>query len=184
MRNVSESFMIEKKFKEIASQFGYKYVFSQTRIKSIGGSNIPIDTHELSVVHKSVTIKLIYEFGNKSLAEVHSLIEGVRAFPNFTISTKSQIKRLFSKNKSPFIVKTKHTALKTLLLDTLMASNYKEIAKNTVFEPTIKGVLEGNQYVISTSFYLGFEDKEMSILPSINLHKNLIDTIKAADFEA
>ena len=47
-----------------------------------------------------------------------------------------------------------------------------------MFEPEIKGSMKGDEYILTTKFYLGFDDKEMSILPSINLHKMVIDKIK------
>lgn len=170
--------MIQKKFKEIASQINCEYVFSQEHLQSIGGSNIPIDSHNLTVEHNSVVIKLTYEFGNTSLGEITSNIETTKELPNITVVTKSQIKRLFSKNKSPFVVKTDDSGFKTFFMNSLESSNYNQIAKKTVFEPEIKGSMKGDEYILTTKFYLGFDDKEMSILPSINLHKMVIDKIK------
>jgi hypothetical protein len=170
--------MIRKKFKEIASHINCEYVFSQEYFKSIGGSNIPVDSHNLTVNHNSAVIKLTYEFGNTSIGEITSIIETMKELPNITVVTKSQIKRLFSKNKSPFVVKTDDSGFKTFFIDALESCNYNQIAKKTVFEPEIKGFMKGDEYIIRTKFYLGFDDKEMSILPSINLHKKVIDKIK------
>jgi len=41
----------------------------------------------------------------------------------------------------------------------------------------MKGTLEGDTYILRTDFYLGFAEKELSILPSINVHKKIIDKL-------
>ena len=104
-------------------------------MQSIGGSNIPIDSHNLTVEHNSVVIKLTYEFGNTSLGEITSNIETTKELPNITVVTKSQIKRLFSKNKSPFVVKTDDSGFKTFFMNSLESSNYNQIAKKQCLSP-------------------------------------------------
>lgn len=167
--------MIKEKFEEIAAQLGCHYDYEEEFIKSLGGSNIPISHHRMTIEYKSVLIKLIYEFGNTNLAEVKCTIETRKNLPLLSLSTKSQMKRLFSKNKSPFIVKCKDPMFESYVRSTLDLSYYHSLARETSFEPELNGVKEQGNYNLTTIFYLGFDNKEMSILPSIDLHKKIID---------
>ncbi|WP_157454183.1 hypothetical protein [Crocinitomix catalasitica] len=165
------------KFKEVANQIGGEYVFHAQKIKSLGGSNIASNAHEITLVYKSILITLIYDFGITNLAEIECVIKSRKALPEFSVATKNQIKRLFSRDKSPFKVKSSDPLLDSRILKCLVDSNYQTLANETQFEPEIQGSYREDMYRIYTKFYLGFEHKEMSILPSIDFYKMVIDEI-------
>nr|WP_299206737.1 hypothetical protein [uncultured Brumimicrobium sp.] len=169
--------MIREKFEEIASQLGCKYEYSEKRHVSLISRNIPASYHQMTLEYKTVKIEVLYEFGGQNLAWVKSSIKTNKNLPNFTVNTKSQIKRLFSKDKHPFIVKSDDTLFKAFILKTLETTSYNEIANKTTFEPKLSGNKIEGYYKINTNFYIGFDNKEQSILPSINLHKSIIDKI-------
>ena len=169
--------MIKEKFKEVANLIGGVYQFHAQKIKSLGGSNIATDTHELTFFYKSIMIKLMFDFGITNLAEIECVIKSRKVLPEFSVATKNQIKRLFSRDKSPFKVKSSDPLLGSRILKCLVDSNYQTLANETQFEPEIQGSYREDKYSIYTKFYLGFEHKEMSILPSIDLYKMVIDEI-------
>lgn len=170
--------MIKEKFEEISAEFGYPYTYQEEYIKSLGGSNIPITTHRLVVEYKSITILLNYEFGNTTMAEVKCSVPTKQVLPEFKVSTKSQINRLFTQKSDTFSITCADNNFKSALKEILANSKYTEIANSTQFEPQISGTFKDEVYHLKTSFYLGFNDKEQSILPSIDLHKALILYIK------
>jgi len=169
--------MIKEKFEEIAEQLGCDYNYSEERHVSLVSGNIPISYHSLTLTYKTVKIELQYEFGGQNLASVKSAIETDKKVPDFKVKTRSQIKRLFSRNKSPFIVQSKDDLFDVFILNVLDDAGYNEIATKTTFDPELSGVNTADHYKLSTNFYLGFDDKENSILPSINLYKRIIDKI-------
>jgi hypothetical protein len=169
--------MIREKFEEIANQLNCKYEYSEKRLVSLISRNIPTSWHHITLEYNKVIINLVYEFGGDNLAEIKSSIKTVNNIPNFNVTTKNQIQRLFSKDKRPFRIETSDPLFESKIMNFLDSSKYNEIAQKTTFEPEISGVKKEGEYIICTSFYVGFKDKELSVLPSINLHKMFIDKI-------
>jgi hypothetical protein len=169
--------MIQENFEEIAIQLNGEYKYSEKRSVSAVSRNFPTSYHSLIVEYNSVSINLLYEFGTDHLAKIKSIIRTDKNLPDFSLTTKSHIKRLFSRDKGPFKIETSEPEFESILLDFLESSKYNELANKTTFEPEMKGLKSGAEYIVTTTFYLGFNDKELSIIPSINLHKMIIDEI-------
>jgi hypothetical protein len=169
--------MIKEAFENIASVVDGTYEYSEFRHVSLTSRDIPISFHRLSVIHENIPIDLIFEFGGHSMAKITSSVTVNEKTPSFTVTTRSQIRRLFSKDKHPFTVKSEDQNLKSTIYQFLSVSKYKEIAQKTTFEPQIRGEMEDGIYTIKTSFYLGFDDKEKAIIPSLDLHKNFIELL-------
>ncbi len=169
--------MIRAKFQEVANQLDCKYEYSEKGHVSIISRDIPVSFHKLTILYKSVTINLVYEFGGQNLGKVETIIDTNKKIHNFSVQTKSQIQRLFSKEKHVFKVEAKDHIFESEIKEILYSSKYNDIVIKTTFEPEIAGLKQEGQYTISTGFYLGFEDKELSIIPSIDLHKRIIDVV-------
>ena len=169
--------MIRAKFEEVANQLGCKYEYSEKGHVSFISRNIPASYHTLTLEYNSVTIKLVYELGSQNLGKVKSVIETSKNIVNFSVTTKSQIQRLFSKDKEPFKIESKDPIFESKIRTFLKSSIYHDMVNRTTFDPEICGVKSEGKYTIYTNFYLGFEDKELSIIPSIDVHKKIIDEI-------
>ncbi|XOV68718.1 MAG: hypothetical protein ACFHU9_05965 [Fluviicola sp.] len=169
--------MIKKAFENIAKEVNGTYEHSEFRHVSLTSRDIPTSFHSLSVVHLNIPIDLVFEFGGHNMATVNSSIAVQKTVPAFTVTTKSQMSRLFSKKKHPFTVKSEDQNFTSTINQFLSVSKYKEIAQKTTFEPQIHGEMEDGVYTINTSFYLGFDDKEKAIIPSLNLHRKFIEIL-------
>lgn len=169
--------MIRETFEEIAAQLNCKYDYSETRSVSLVLRNIPTTYHRITLEYKTVNIELLFEFGSQNHGWVKSSITTDKNLAGFTVETRSQIQRLFSNDKKPFIVKSDDPILESFILNALEESSYNEIALKTTFEPKISGTKESKQFMVKTDFYIGFADNEKAIIPSINLHKRIIDKI-------
>ena len=169
--------MIRETFEEVAAQLNCKYDYSETRSVSLVLRNIPTTYHRIALEYKTVNIELLFEFGSQNHGWVKSSITTDKNLAGFTVETRSQIQRLFSKDKKPFIVKSDDPILESFILNALEESKYNEIALKTTFEPKISGTKESKQFMVKTNFYIGFADNEKAIIPSINLHKIIIDKI-------
>lgn len=169
--------MIKTKFEEISKLLDCNYDYKEERHLSLLSRNIPISFHKINLEYNSIKIELLYEFGENNLALINSRIQTNKNLPSFIVNTRTQFQRLFSKEKNPFTVKSTDPLFESFIMNALEECSYNEIAMNTTFEPEIKGEYNENYYYITTKFYLGFKDKEESILPSINLYKKIIDKI-------
>lgn len=169
--------MLQEKIAEVAVQLNGQYNYEEYHVKSLGGSNIPVSIHNITVIYNSVEICLNYEFGNHSLGKIQSSFETSKILPEIKVSSRSPFNRLFSKGKKPFKIECDSSSLKEYVIRTLESSGYSALANRTTFEPEIHCIKRENSYELSTVFYMGFNDQEQSIIPSIEVHKQLIDKL-------
>lgn len=169
--------MLREKISEIAKQLNAQYNYEEYYVQSLGGSNIPISHHEIMLQYNAIAIRLDYEFGNHSLGKILSSFETSRILPEIKVSSRSQFNRLFSKEKNPFKIECDSSSLKEHVIHALESSGYSALANRTTFEPEIHCIKRENSYELNTVFYMGFNDQEQSIIPSIELHKQLIDKL-------
>ncbi len=167
--------MIESKFEEVSKEVNGIYKIKDSKHSAGMGSKMPVTEHFLRVDYKSNIIDVKYEFGNTNVAQIVSSIQCKRSLTSITLSTKSHFGRLFSKSKHPWKIKCKDDNVKVLFEETLEHNGLKRIAEEKAFEPEIEGHLDGKTYTLKTKFYLGFDNKEESLLPLINFYKGIID---------
>ena len=167
--------MIEAKFKEISDQINGIYTYKDSKHSSGMGSRMSVTKHLLKFKYKSVDVEIRYEFGNTNLAEATCIVKDNRKLRPFHLTTKSHIQRLFSRNKQPWKVKSNHKSIILFVENSMESVGFNKMAKETSFEPVLECKQNGNQYDIKTRFYLGFNNKEESLLPLINLYKGCID---------
>ncbi len=171
--------MIESKFQEIATEVNGIYKINDAKYNGGRSGVIPVTEHLLRVEYKSNIIDVKYEFGNTNVAQVVSTFQCKRILTPFQLSTKSHFGRLFSKNKSPWKVKCHDKEVKYLFERLLNSAGLKQMAEERAFEPELIGTLAGQKYTLKTKFYLGFDDKEESLLPMINFYKMVIDYVSS-----
>ena len=167
--------MIKSKFTEISKLFNYDYEINEFTVDGSLGSKISISIHKLELKYQNTPIKIIYEFGNSNVAEIKLIIELNEKCKNFKITTSDNFWRLISFNKNVWNIYCKNQNTKNYLFNSLKNFSLTKMAENSTFEPIIKGQIESNYFIINTKFYLGFKNKEESILPIINFHKSLIE---------
>lgn len=168
---------MKETFEALALQHGWKYRYTEQRSVSLVSRNIPVSYHHLDAKFNGVDVHLVYEFGGNNMAQISSQVKTGKKIADFTVTTRSHIQRLFSKNKQAFKVHSNDPKTISFLVDLLDASSYHELVLNTTFEPEIRGESSGEYYQVKTIFYLGFNDKELSIVPSIELHRQIMDGI-------
>lgn len=169
--------MIKSKFTEISNSLGGEYFFSETRGKGITDTYHTTDYHKLIIPYKESEIIAIYEFGNRSTATITTK-SSFRNIPiSFNISKRNHFFKLFNKNTKSLKVSSQNKNTQIKIEDALFNSGLEKIASDTVFEPMIKLSQNKDEIEVFTIFYLGFQNKENSILPIINFYKDLIDLI-------
>jgi len=174
---VSNQRMIESKFREVSKQVNGKYQIKDSKY-SVGitsGSVMPVTIHLLRVEYKMNIIDVSYEFGNANVAQILLSTPLNSRLKDVTLNTKSHLGRLFSRNKHPWHIKCKDQTLKDVIERSLDHTGLKHIANNSAFEPEIIGKIDGGRYLLETRFYLGFDNKEESLLPLINFYKFIVD---------
>lgn len=168
--------MFESIFNEIAEEYGCDYYINDIKVNATLGSKMPITKHHLNIDYNGVTFKLLYELGNYNLAETSFNIKNTRfPIPAFQVDTRDRIVRFFTSNKSIWKIKSKDSKLKFDLNEILNTSTLTALANKEAFDPMIKGYSDDSGFHLYTRYSLAFNNKETSIKPVIEFHKNLID---------
>lgn len=168
--------MVNEKLIEISEKLNCEYIQENTVYEYVlNGDSFPVTNHYLKIKYKNSLIDARFEFGRQNICEIYVELELTKPKESFEIRTHSHLKRLFIKNNSPWKIKILDPVLKRNILKLFEISELNEIAKNTSFEPVVNGDNKENKYEIITRFSLAFENKEESILPMINMYKDLID---------
>lgn len=167
--------MIESTFREVSKKVNGQYQIKDSKYSVGTGSVIPVTIHLLRVEYKMNVIDVSYEFGNSNVAQILLSIPLNSRLKDVKLSTKSHLGRLFSRNKHPWRITCKDQKLKEVLERSLDHAGLKHIADNSAFEPELVGKTDGGCYLLETRFYLGFDNKEESLLPVINFYKSIID---------
>jgi len=131
----------------------------------------------LTIPYKGHTIIAKYEFGNHNVGEIFTTIKKANKKYFFKLKKNSHFKLLFSKNKFSLKVIIESNQNQRRIEGILSESGLEQIAKETSFNPEIKFITKGLETEVKTHFYLGFKNKEKSILPVINFYKDLINLL-------
>lgn len=170
--------MIESNFIEISNVHNGVFKKFDTKVNGNLGSKIFITIYSLQLKHDGIDIQIDYEFGNSNVAEITFEMDTDTKVPHFEMRTKDHFSRLFSFNKNPWKIESKKDIFASKVIDYLDQSNLKYLANKEAFEPILKGIDANGKYNFNTKFYLGFNNKEESLLPIITFHQLLIDHIK------
>ncbi|CAM3938436.1 hypothetical protein FLAN108750_00195 [Flavobacterium antarcticum] len=169
--------MIESHFRAAAQKYEGSYNVSHFNVAGNRGSINPISIYTFSTTYKGILINIKYEMGNHNLAEVVFEIQNPTLNVDFKIKTRDNFSRLFSSKKNPWKVTSKKNVFTNKIEEALRTSGLTKMADETTFEPTITGQTNDQMYLFSTTFYLGFENKEHSLDAIIHFHQKVIDII-------
>lgn len=169
--------MIKSKFREISTSLGGEYLFSEKISKSLTTTSHSTDYHKLIIPYNDSEIVVRYEFGNLNIASVNVTTAFRNSPISFSISKRNHLITLFNKKAKSLKVTSDNLNTKLRIEDILLSSGLEKIATDTTFEPEIKLAENDKKIEVSTIFYLGFVEKENSILPIINFYKGIIDLI-------
>lgn len=170
--------MIESSFKTAAEKYNGTYEVSHFNVAGNRGSINPISIYTFSMSYKDVLINVKYEFGNYNLAEVIFQIPTSEATLDFKIETRDNFSRLFTSKKNPWKIISKNNLFTSKISNALQSSGLTKMADETSFEPTIIGKNTDGNYLFTTKFYLGFENKENSLDAVLHFHQIIIEAIK------
>lgn len=169
--------MIEQKFQELAKEYNTEYNQTDFSVGGTVGSKVHISIYTLQVIYKEVILDIKFEFGNHNLAKFYCEIPILSNKDAFEIQTRENILRLFGFNKDIFKIKCENKNLTLLLKNKLDLCGLSEMAKNTAFEPQIKGSCKNDFFSIDTVYYLGFTNKEQSLKIVADFYKEMISYI-------
>ncbi|MUU78947.1 hypothetical protein [Winogradskyella endarachnes] len=167
--------MIEQQFQNLAETYNCKWQNETYRVDVESGFGIEISYYTITIPHQESGITIRYEFGNHNLAKIKSSIKTVNAINNFTLTTRSHFSRLLYSKANIWQIKCKNNVLEKTVLNCLKESGLARLAQTEAFEPTIKGIQNNDTYTLTTEFYLGFNNKEQSLFPSLHFHQLMLD---------
>jgi hypothetical protein len=170
--------MIKSKFIEISNLLNCKYEVEDFTVEGSLGSKLPITIHNLQLEYKGVFINIKFEFGNSNVGEIKFKIRTENKLTEFEVGTTDNFWRLITFEKRIWKIKCQNINIENHLIKSLKSFGLTQMAEKTTFEPQITGKNELDFFVINTKFYLGFENKENSILTLINFHKSLIEYLQ------
>lgn len=135
---------------------------------------LTVNNFVISVPYKDHLIRIQNEFGTSNPATVTMRID--REFiQEFTIESRNHIQNLFSIKKKSFVVKCDNQQYKSIIEEALETAGMNQIAKDNLFEPTIKVEnKKGNQF-INAEYHLQLKDKIGGVKSLIDFYKTLVD---------
>ncbi len=169
--------MFEEILSTLASDKNCTYTREDFTVAGNWGASAPVSIHRLRIAHEGLEIQMKIDLGNHNLAEVNVVIPVNSLVSDFKLTTKEQLSRLFSFDKSPWKVKTKDPQLNREVSKALDQSGLTKLAKDEIFVPTIEGLYKDLTYTVFTRYYLGFNNKEKSVELVIEFYKELIQHI-------
>lgn len=167
--------LIQTAFEKIAKKLTVAYEYKE--IHRVGIDNLTISYHTLVIPYRHNTIRVEYEFGDLNTAEITTALTNPSRHNQFTIQKNGPYKLLFFRNKKSLEVTSTSTSTALTITKLLESTGLEAIALGTQFDPKIKFQTSKNKTQLVTRYYLGFKDKEKSILPIINFYKGIIDTL-------
>lgn len=95
--------------------------------------------------------------------------------PEFKIESRNHLQNLFSIKKKSFEVKCENQQFKSIVEEALEKSGMNQIAKDNLFEPTIKVENENGEQSINSEYHLQLKDKIGGAKALIDFYKILVD---------
>lgn len=169
--------IIQAEFQKAATIHNGEYKYSEKIIEGFGRTT-PISYHHLTVPFNDNSIQIKYEFGNYNFGIVKCSIVNMNKKFVFDIRKTSNLKQFFSKDKSSLKVVTPNKEFKESIMQVLVSTGLEKLAKDSTFHPKVTFNTKGSITEIKTIYYLGFKNKEKSILAIIEFYKGVITAIK------
>ena len=166
---------LRKILAELASKEDGKWNATQLKENAGGGVKRFATEYILQFLYKGVTIELKCDFGKYDSCVVYALYPNLIEDYTFSIHTKSQFFRLFSRSKAPFTVRTANDLFRAFLKQNRSLELLEKLARDTQFEPEVRGDSKNGNYLIEIRYSLSFKDKLSSIEPVIELQKSIVD---------
>ncbi|WP_299097911.1 hypothetical protein [uncultured Winogradskyella sp.] len=167
--------MIKEAFQKLADEYQTIYHLIKKRVIGIDNSASEIDIYKIKIPYQQHTIHIKYEFGNHNMAVIETTLIPKTIIPNIELTTRSHFSRLLSFKAKRWSIKSSNRLLERTILENLKATQLTELAEKDAFEPIIKGYQKNENYILNTQFYLGFNNKEKTLVPIITFYKNMID---------
>lgn len=164
---------------EILTQLyeGAQLTDHEFEVKVMGtGVTITISEFIISIPYKNHLIQLENEYGRSNSATLSMKIEK-GSVSDFKITSRSHLSNLFALKKRLFVVNSNNTQIKSQLEKALVASGMEGIAKENLFEPTIKAERINGVQFIKTDYHLQLKDKIGAAKALIDFYKNIVDLL-------
>lgn len=171
--------MVEQEFKTLAKDNHCNYTVEHSKVYGNMGSILPIAIYRMTILHNGTDITLNYEFGNANIAQITFEIEWPSSLPEVEITNRNNFQRLFFKKNKIWSITSQQHSFKRFLEQALKSSGLSNLASTHAFEPIMKGQDTNGVYQFDTKYYLGFTDKEKSITPILEFHKNIVTHLKS-----
>jgi hypothetical protein len=145
------------------------------KVRIIGtGVFTTVSKFRINVPYKGHFIAVDNQFGNPVLGKVSMKIEkGI--ISEFEIHSRNHLKNLFVRKKKYFEIECSNDQFKKYLEEALFESGMEEIAKENLFEPSIKiERIEGAQFV-NTEYHLQLKDKIGAVKALIYFYKEIVN---------
>jgi hypothetical protein len=167
--------MFESEFKKLAEKEKCEYKVKNFVVDGSIGAKLPISIYTINLLYNDIDLEIRFELGNSNVAESKFQIIASKNLPNFKLVTRNHFSRLFFKREQIWKIVCNDSEFKKAVLSILNASGLNEIAQKEAFEPIIEGFYNNDIYNFSIKYYLGFNEKEKSLVPIVKFQKKMID---------
>ena len=167
--------MIEHEFKKLASTYDCNFHISEDKVSGEAGSYLKITIYSIKIPYLKSIINISYEFGNHNMAKFETTITTKNPIPEIELTTRSHFSRLLRSKENLWMTQCKNKAVEKTLFNNLKTTGLTKLAQQEAFEPIIKGDYKNDIYNFSTSFYLGFNNKEESMEPVVEFYKKMLE---------
>ncbi len=167
---------MNEQFEKLAKEIP-NCTFSYKDYKVLGrslGARYPASLYQLRIEYQNHIIIAENELGHTDLGRVVTVINNDR-FPAFELETRNKFFKLFSRNKTTFVIKSENDSLKNFIEQRIRISGIDQIEEENVFEPQMRTELKEGKTVIITTYHMQFVDKIGAIHALIKFYQGLID---------
>lgn len=153
--------------------------FSVKENKHMGGihpgSYTFSDVYTAFFEYRGIVIELMNELGHQNIGTIRCTLPKQSENKVFSMETKGQFYQLIRRRERPILINADFPPLHNHIEISTPFHHLCERAKADRFEPEIKGFNKDQQYLIECVYHLAFNNKELVLIPFIQLFKSLID---------
>ena len=136
---------------------------------------VQIKSLSLDIPYRDHKIEVRYSLSNDQSAIIKCNISLGHTLSTFRISNRSHYLRLFNRRLDILKIDCKDEKFGICIREKLQDTGLEQLARKTQFEPSIEGEMNENAYMLVTSYYLGFSEKEEVLSMIIEFYKLVID---------
>ncbi|MFD0963720.1 hypothetical protein [Pseudofulvibacter geojedonensis] len=167
--------MLQAKLQEIAINENGKYNRSDLKADADWGSHLHFVRHQLDFEYKGIHIYYMCDTGHHNTATIRYSLPSQSEKKEFEVFTKDVLYKLFNRKKDWIHIKGNDSLFKNHLQKSDSFLHLNKLAKEFLFEPTIKGKSINLQFEVSCKYHLLFERKDEVLAPLFSFHKTIID---------